>query len=138
MWLSGRSTSSRCSGCCRQPSGRHTSRQLSKRGCLSLSVDPPCSYCGWTSAHARIDPSDTKTEPSLQSLTVLHEVDLICHLWQHYVNMALLPLASSSVTVRREMVVFNNQSVSRIEGAANHVMQRLADGPSSPLASKAA
>lgn len=59
---------------------------------------------------------------------VLHEVDLICHLWQHYVNMALLPLASSSVTVRREMVVFNNQSVSRIEGAANHVMQRLADG----------
>ncbi|KZT72555.1 exocyst complex component Sec10 [Daedalea quercina L-15889] len=78
-------------------------------------------------AHARIDPSDTKSEPSLQALTVLHEVDLICHLWQHYVNMALLPLASSSVTVRREMVVFNNQSVSRIEGAANHVMQRLAD-----------
>ncbi|KAH9844089.1 exocyst complex component Sec10 [Rhodofomes roseus] len=78
-------------------------------------------------AHGRIDPSDTKTEPSLQALTVLHEVDLICHLWQHYVSMALLPLASSSVTVRREMVVFNNQSVSRIEGAANHVMQRLAD-----------
>ncbi|KAH9938361.1 exocyst complex protein [Fomitopsis serialis] len=78
-------------------------------------------------AHTRIDPSDTKSEPSLQVLTVLREVDLICHLWQHYVNMALLPLASTSVTVRREMVVFNNQSVSRIEGAANHVMQRLAD-----------
>ncbi|KAI0952330.1 hypothetical protein AcV7_008177 [Taiwanofungus camphoratus] len=76
---------------------------------------------------ARLEAWDAKSEPSLQALMVLHEVDLICHLWQHYVNMALLPLASSSVTVRREMVVFNNQSVSRIEGAANHVMQRLAD-----------
>lgn len=44
--------------------------------------------------------------------------------------MALLPLASSSVTVRREMVVYNNQTVSRIEGAANSIMQRTTDGPS--------
>lgn len=78
-------------------------------------------------ANARLEAADTRSEPSLQALTILHEVDLICHLWQHYVNMALLPLASSSVTVRREMVVFNNQSVSRIEGAANHFMQRMAD-----------
>ncbi len=41
--------------------------------------------------------------------------------------MALLPLASTSVTIRREMVVFNNQTVSRLEGAANHVMQKLTD-----------
>ncbi|KAF7798337.1 hypothetical protein EIP86_009558 [Pleurotus ostreatoroseus] len=41
--------------------------------------------------------------------------------------MALLPLASTSVTVRREMVVFNNQTISRIEGAVNHVTQRLTD-----------
>ena len=41
--------------------------------------------------------------------------------------MALLPLASSSVTVRREMVVFNNQAVSRIEGGANQVTQKLTD-----------
>ncbi|KZT13036.1 exocyst complex component Sec10 [Laetiporus sulphureus 93-53] len=78
-------------------------------------------------AQVRLEAADTKSEPSLQALTVVHEVDLICHLWQHYVNMALLPLSSSSVTVRREMVVFNNQTVSRIEGAANHLMQRLAD-----------
>lgn len=54
-------------------------------------------------------------------------MDLICHLWQQYINTALLPLASSSVTVRREMVVFNNQTVSRIEGGANNVMQRVTD-----------
>ena len=64
----------------------------------------------------------------MQPLTVLREVDLICHLWQRYVTMALLPLASSSVTVRREMVVFNNQAVSRIEGGANQVTQKLTDG----------
>ncbi|KAH9939976.1 exocyst complex component Sec10 [Amylocystis lapponica] len=79
------------------------------------------------SVQARLEAADTKSEPSLQPLTILREIDLICHLWQHYVNMALLPLASTSVTVRREMVVFNNQTVSRIEGATNNVMQRLAD-----------
>jgi exocyst complex component 5 len=55
-------------------------------------------------------------------------VDLITHLWQQYVNVALLPLASSSVTIRREMVVFNNQTVSKVEGAANSLMQKLTDG----------
>ncbi|KAI0772013.1 exocyst complex protein [Trametes elegans] len=79
------------------------------------------------SAQARLGAADSKTEPSMQPLTVLREVDLICHLWQRYVTMALLPLASSSVTVRREMVVFNNQAVSRIEGGANQVTQKLTD-----------
>lgn len=79
------------------------------------------------SAQARLEAADAKSEPSMQPLTVLREVDLICHLWQRYVTMALLPLASSSVTVRREMVVFNNQAVSRIEGGANQVTQKLAD-----------
>ncbi|PIL36921.1 hypothetical protein GSI_00611 [Ganoderma sinense ZZ0214-1] len=75
----------------------------------------------------RIEAADSKSEPSMQPLTVLREVDLICHLWQRYVTMALLPLASSSVTVRREMVIFNNQAVSRIEGGANQVTQKLTD-----------
>ncbi|KAI1786648.1 exocyst complex component Sec10 [Ganoderma leucocontextum] len=75
----------------------------------------------------RLETADSKTDPSMQPLTVLCEVDLICHLWQRYVTMALLPLASSSVTVRREMVIFNNQAVSRIEGGANQVTQKLTD-----------
>jgi hypothetical protein len=75
----------------------------------------------------RLEAADAKAEPNLQSLMVLRSVDLICHLWQQYVNTALLPLASSSVTIRREMVVFNNQAVSRLEGGANHLMQRITD-----------
>ncbi|KAH9927166.1 exocyst complex component Sec10 [Epithele typhae] len=77
---------------------------------------------------ARLDALDNKSEPSMQPLTVLREVNLISHLWQRYVTMALLPLASSSVTIRREMMVFNNQAVSRIEGATNQAMQKLTDG----------
>jgi exocyst complex component 5 len=64
-------------------------------------------------------------------MSVLRSIDLICHLWQQYVNTALLPLASSSVTIRREMVVFNNQTVSRLDGGANHLMQKLADSMAS-------
>ncbi|KAJ3854531.1 exocyst complex component Sec10-like protein [Lentinula lateritia] len=78
-------------------------------------------------AQARLDASDPKAEPLLQVLITLRTVDLICHLWQQYVNTALLPLASSSVTTRREMLVFNNQTVSRLEGGVNQVMHRLAD-----------
>lgn len=78
-------------------------------------------------ALARLEAADTKTEPSLQLLSTLRSADLICHLWQQYVNTALLPLASSSVTTRREMVVFNNQAVSRLEGGANQLSQRVTD-----------
>ncbi|KAH8118616.1 exocyst complex protein [Phellopilus nigrolimitatus] len=78
-------------------------------------------------AFTRLETADPKVEPSLQALGVLRLVDFICHLWQQYVSTALLPLASSSVTVRREMVIFNNQAVSRIEGAANALMNRLVD-----------
>ncbi|KAG5650308.1 hypothetical protein H0H81_012675 [Sphagnurus paluster] len=78
-------------------------------------------------AQLRLEASDTKYEPNLQQLSVIRSVDFICHLWQQYVNTALLPLASSSVTTRREMVIFNNQSVSRLEGGTNHLLQRVTD-----------
>lgn len=80
------------------------------------------------SAHTRIESADPKSEPSFQALSVVNTVDLVCHLWQHYVNVALFPLATASVTIRREMSVFNNQAVSRVEGASNNLLQRLIDG----------
>ncbi|KAJ6515675.1 exocyst complex protein [Mycena sanguinolenta] len=86
-------------------------------------------------AQARVEAADPKSEPNLQPLMVLRLVALICHLWQQYVNTALLPLASSSVTIRREMVVFNNQTVSRLEGGANMLTQRLTDSIISTLSS---
>lgn len=79
-------------------------------------------------AQIRLETADPRTEPNLQPLSVLKSVDLICHLWQQYVNTAILPLASSTVTIRREMVVFNNQAVSRLEGGVNHLIHRATDG----------
>ncbi|TDL29692.1 exocyst complex protein [Rickenella mellea] len=89
-------------------------------------------------AVARLDAVDSKAEPNLQCLQVVKSVDLICHLWQQYVSIALLPLATPSVTVRREMVIFNNQTISRIEGAANALLQRLTDAVVAWLSSQLA
>lgn len=79
------------------------------------------------SAQIRLEMSDGKSEPNFDLLRILKAVDLICHLWQQYINVALLPLASSSVTTRREMVVFNNQTLSRIESRTNNLLQKITD-----------
>jgi hypothetical protein len=79
------------------------------------------------SALGRSDPIDSKIDVLLRPLGLLHAADMICHLWQQYVNIALFPLGNSSVAIRREMTVFNSQNVSRIEGAANQVVQRVID-----------
>lgn len=78
-------------------------------------------------AYARIEVADPKVELSLHALEVVNAVDDICHLWQRYMNMTVFPLASS-ITARREMSVFINQTMSRIEGVANNLLQRLTDG----------
>ncbi|KAK2466091.1 hypothetical protein APHAL10511_001733 [Amanita phalloides] len=78
-------------------------------------------------AQVRMEVADAKSEPNLQVLSVVRLIDLICHLWQQYVNTVLLPLASSSVTVRREMAAYNNQCINRLEGASNQLLQRLTD-----------
>jgi len=97
---------------------------------LETSVSPKSSHQPTdisSSAFTRIDGADTKSGPNLNALGIIRFVDLICHLWQQYINTALLPLASSSVTTRREMVLFNNQTVSRLELGANNVLQKVTD-----------
>lgn len=116
------------SGCCnRERIYQYRHRDVRRALPFSFIKDADESTVRHFSVQARLELVDTKSEPSMQPLTVLRNVDLICHLWQHYVNIALLPLASSSVTVRREMVIFNNQMVSHIEGSVNQVLQRMTD-----------
>lgn len=79
------------------------------------------------SVQLRLEAADSKGEPNLQVLTVIKAVGLICHLSQQYINIALLPLASSSVTARREMLQFNTQTLNRIESGTNNVLQKLTD-----------
>jgi hypothetical protein len=79
------------------------------------------------SAQHRLDNRDPKLEPDYGILSVIKQVELICHLWQQYVSIALLPLASSSIVVRRDMAIYNNQVISRIEGLTSGVLQRLVE-----------
>ncbi|KAG8920301.1 Exocyst complex component 5 [Tulasnella sp. 417] len=79
-------------------------------------------------AQVRLETRDTKIEPDINSsLAVIRVVDLICQLWQQYSSIALIPLTSSSVTGRREIMIFNGQTVSRIEGLANALEQKVID-----------
>lgn len=61
------------------------------------------------------------------AMSVVRSVELLISLWQHYVNTALLPLASTSVTSRREMMIFNNHNLLRVEGKCDALMQKIAD-----------
>ncbi|KAB5594612.1 Exocyst complex component sec10 [Ceratobasidium theobromae] len=78
-------------------------------------------------AQNRLESRDNKVEPDLSGLSIIRGVDLICHLWQQYINIALLPLASTSVTLRREMSIFSSQTINRVEGATNTLMQKIID-----------
>ena len=71
---------------------------------------------------------DGKTEPDLEPLRVIKLADVIMHLWQRYIATALVPLAGTSVTVRREMGIFNNHVTVRIEGKVNGIAQKTTDG----------
>lgn len=86
------------------------------------------------SANALMEGRDVKLDPDLQPIRTLKEIDMICHLWQQYTSIALLPLSNTSVTVRREMSIFHNQTISRVEGGANTMLQRAVDGPCSLMA----
>lgn len=78
------------------------------------------------SALARLE-TDTKTEPDLWCVRVLHSVDLACKLWQRYTNIALVPLTSSSVVVRRELTTANQTALARMESKINATIQRAID-----------
>ncbi|BGP37125.1 Exocyst complex component 5 [Rhodotorula kratochvilovae] len=70
---------------------------------------------------------DGKSEPDLRPIGVIRLADMTMHLWQRYISTALVPLAGTSVTVRREMGIFNNHVSVRIEGKVNAIVQRTTD-----------
>ncbi|TXT10705.1 hypothetical protein VHUM_02210 [Vanrija humicola] len=87
------------------------------------------SYIGTAldSVLARLEQQESKTEPDLTTLTVLHPVDLVCHLFQRYASTALIPLTGPTTSVRREITAFNQHNVMRIEGKTNEIIQKAID-----------
>ena len=78
----------------------------------------------------KLENRDPKQEPDYAALAIVRQVEMICHLWQQYISIALFPLASSSIVVRREMSVFNSQIINRIEALTNVVLQKVSDSES--------
>lgn len=70
---------------------------------------------------------DGKSQPPIDCLKVIREVDLAVQLWQRYVSTAMLPLAGTSLAIRREMSAYNAGSMSRIENRINELEQRTTD-----------
>ncbi|KAI9809080.1 MAG: hypothetical protein M1825_002369 [Sarcosagium campestre] len=69
----------------------------------------------------------SKTEPDLSYLPNLRSAMIIMHLMITCINTVLIPLASSNLTVRREMEKSTNLAVNRMEEKTNSVMQRTID-----------
>lgn len=78
-------------------------------------------------AHAAAQDPRGTVLPALRDLNVVRHAELVLQLWQHYVNTALLPLASPSVTIRREMAIYNNHLLLRVERKCDGVVQKIAD-----------
>jgi exocyst complex component 5 len=71
---------------------------------------------------------DSRTEPDLRTLSVIRSADMVMNLLQRYITTAILPLAGTSVTTRREMGIFNNHLIVRMEGKINAIVGKVVDG----------
>lgn len=74
-----------------------------------------------------VNAMDLKVEPDLGAFRVIQSANEIMRLAHKYATTALIPLAASSVTIRRDMVMFCNHNMSRIEGKINEILQKLID-----------
>ena len=70
---------------------------------------------------------NAKNEPDLSYLENLHSAIAIIHLMAMCVNTVLIPLASSHITIRRDMEKTTTQAMSRMEDKVNGIMQRTID-----------
>ncbi|CAO1620019.1 unnamed protein product [Parajaminaea phylloscopi] len=91
-----------------------------------------------STAHIALQDVRSAQMPDLSTLKVVRQVELITRLWQHYVDVALIPLTSSSVTLRREMAIFNNHNLLRVEGKCDALVQRVVDNLLSYLGNRLA
>ncbi|KAF8426330.1 exocyst complex component Sec10-like protein [Tirmania nivea] len=69
----------------------------------------------------------SKSEPDLSYFGEIKPATVIMTLMFGFINTALIPLASASLTVRREMMILNNASVGVLEGKIDRVVQKTLD-----------
>ncbi|OLL26522.1 Exocyst complex component sec10 [Neolecta irregularis DAH-3] len=76
------------------------------------------------SAYDTASTLDTKLEPDFGYFVNVGNALTIMHLVYSYCQIALLPLAGPSLTLRREMVMSIQKSMTRFEGKVNLIMQK--------------
>ncbi|KAF8475948.1 exocyst complex component Sec10-like protein [Kalaharituber pfeilii] len=69
----------------------------------------------------------TKSEPDLSYFHEIKPATTIMHLMFSFINTALIPLASASLTVRREMTILTNSSIAGLEAKINAIIQKTLD-----------
>jgi exocyst complex component 5 len=70
----------------------------------------------------------TKKDPDLSYLPHLRTAISIMHLMISCINTVLIPLAASSITIRREMEKNTSLAINRMEDTINSIEQRTVDG----------
>lgn len=71
--------------------------------------------------------SNTKTEPDLSYITDIRSAVSVLHLMLTTIQMLLLPLAASNVTIRRDLEKQTNSFVDRMESKVDAVLQKTID-----------
>lgn len=69
----------------------------------------------------------TKNEPDFTYFGEIKPATTIMHLMFSFITTALIPLASSALTVRREMTILTNASIAGLESKINAVEQKTLD-----------
>ncbi|BFZ62159.1 Exocyst complex component 5 [Saitoella coloradoensis] len=70
---------------------------------------------------------DTRSEPRLQYLQTIRIATSILQLLRSYIDTALIPLAASSLTLRREMANYTNNNIALLENKINNLVQKTID-----------
>ncbi|KTW26572.1 exocyst subunit SEC10 [Pneumocystis jirovecii RU7] len=71
-----------------------------------------------------IDSYDGKSEPELKYFDELKQMTIIIHLFSTYLNTIVLPVVSFSLTLRRDILISANNSISEVENKINLIIEK--------------
>ncbi|CAG8632806.1 3210_t:CDS:2, partial [Paraglomus occultum] len=71
---------------------------------------------------------DGKTDPDFKPLTSLKVAKDIMHLAQNHFQIVILPLASASLTIHRDLIAEKNKFMLGLENKMNMAVQKMVDG----------
>jgi exocyst complex component 5 len=75
------------------------------------------------SALEKAKDQDSKGEPDFSYLKNIKVAVAMIHILSAYINTALIPLASSSLTIRRDMTNYCMANISALEKKVNNIFQ---------------